>query len=140
MATTINAKDAVIKVDSTVVGCLQSFDFTIERDMDDSTCSADGDWKSVTPGRMGASGSFNGVYREFTQAEAAANFGYNDVYDLLTEGTKVNIEYGTENTGQRRYSADAYISNLQFSKPETGNITWSSNFTVDGAVTHTTNS
>lgn len=139
MATTINAVDVVIKVDNVTVGCLQSMDITIERDMDPSTCAADGIWESVTPGRARSSGSLNGVYREFTSAEQAANFGYDDIYDLLTEGTQVNISYGTMNTGARRYTVPAFIQNLQFSKPETGSVTWSAAFTGAGEPTFTTN-
>ncbi len=107
--------------------------------MDDATCTATGDWAGVSPGRKSASGSMNGLYREFTPAEQAANFGYDDVFDLLDEGTRVTISYGTLNTGQRRYEAKAYISNVQFDRPENGPATWSANFTVDGAITHTVN-
>lgn len=139
MAKTINAVDVVIKVDDVVVGCLQSMDITVERDMDSATCADSGEWDEFSPGRKRSSGTINGAYREFTAAEQAANFGYDDVYDLLDEGTKVNISYGTLNSGARRYTVGGYVNNVKFSRPETGIATWSAGFQGSGAVTHTTN-
>ena len=139
MATVINAVDVVIKVDNITVGCLQSMDISVERDMDAATCSDSGSWDEVSPGRMRASGSINGAYREFTPEELATNFGYDDIFDLLTEGTKVNISYGTMNTGKRRYSLPAFLNSVGFSRPESGIATWSSGFQGSGAITHANN-
>lgn len=135
MATPINAKDVVIKIDDVVVGCTQSADFTVERDMDSSVCDASGAWEEVSPGRMRWSGSINALYRRFATNEAAANTGYADIYDLLTEGTKVSISYGTNVTGDTRFQGDAYVSNLGFGKPESGNVTWSASLTGSGPLT-----
>lgn len=139
MATAINAVDVVVKVEDIVVGCLSSFDFTIERALDSAACAASGGWSEVSPGRKSASGTLNGVYREFTSAEQAANFGYDDLFDLIDEGTKVGISYGTLNSGQRRYNVSGFLGNVQFSQPESGSVTWSANFTASGPVTPTTN-
>lgn len=139
MATTINAVDVVIKVDNIVVGCLQSMDITINRAMDAATCDASGEWDEVSPGRKSSTGSINAAYREFTAAEQAANFGYDDIFDLLDDGTLVNISYGTANTGQRRYTVPGYVNSLQWSRPETGIVTWSGGFTGSGPVTFAVN-
>ncbi len=139
MAKTINAVDVVIKVDNVVVGCLQSMDLTIERDMDPASCASSGEWDEVSPGRKRSSGSINAAYREFTSDEQAANFGYDDIFDLLDEGTKVNLSYGTTTSGSSRYTVPGYVNNLAFSLPETGIVTWSGGFTGSGPVVRATN-
>lgn len=139
MAQVINAVNVVVRVDGVVVGCLQSMDFTIERDIDPTTCAASGIFESGSAGRARSSGTLNGVYREFTQAEQAANFGYDDLFDMLMEGTSVDISYGTANAGQRRYTVPALINNLQWGLPETGAVTWSAGFTGIGQPTYEVN-
>ncbi|MBC6988934.1 phage tail tube protein [Hymenobacter sp. BT491] len=138
MASVVNAKDIVITVDDIVVGCAQSADFTVEADMDAATCAASGGWDQVSSGRKRWSGSISALYRKFETGEQAANISYEDVFDLITEGTKVSITYGTNVTGDTRFGGDAYISNLGFSQPESGNVTWSADLTGTGPLGKTT--
>ena len=137
MPTTINATDVVIKVGDVVVGCAQSADFTVTRVMDDATCGASGGWAQSSPGQKSWSSSIGGIYREFTAAELATNFGFHDLFDLLDEGTLVTVEYSHAHSGvatPARYVGSAYVSEVSWNKPDAGAVTWSGSFTGNGPI------
>lgn len=137
LATPINATDVVIKVGDVVVGCAQSADFTVSREMNDATCAASGGWSQFSPGQKSWNGSIGAIYREFTAAETATNFGFDDIFDLLDEGTLVTVEYTHAMAGitsPTRYSGEAYVSEVKWSKPDKGPVTWSGSFAGSGAI------
>jgi hypothetical protein len=135
MAKNIIASDVVVKIDNIVVGCAQTAEFTVSREMLDSTCTATGAWKAQTPGQKSWTGSFSAIFREFTVAEAATNVSFDDVFDLVDDGTLVTIEYATTPNGVTRYSGEAYVSEIKFSKPEKDSVTWSASYQGNGPLT-----
>jgi hypothetical protein len=135
MAQVVNATDVTVDINDIVVGCAQSFNFTISRAMDPATCGASGDWTEVSPGRKSGSGSIAAQLRKFDTGEAATNVSYEDVYDLLNEGTGVTITYGTTVAGDTRFSGLFYVSNLSWDAPEEGVVTWSADLTLSGPIT-----
>jgi Phage tail tube protein len=132
MASIVNATDVVVKVNSVIVGCAQSAEFTVSREMDEATCSASGGWKQVSPGQKSWSGSFSAVLRNFTTAEEAANVSFDEILDLLDDGTEVTVEY-SRIAGGKRYSGQAYLSEVSYSQPDKGAVTWSANYEGNGA-------
>ena len=133
MISIVNAKDVVVKVNDIVVGCAQSADFTVTREMDEATCAASGGWRQVSPGEKSWSGSFSAVFRAFTTAEEeATNASFDDLFDMLDDGTEVTIEY-SRIAGGKRYTGQAFISEVSYSQPESGVVTWTASYTGNGA-------
>jgi len=103
--------------------------------MDEATCAASGGWKQVSPGQKSWNGSIGAIYREFTAAEVATNFGFGDLLDLLNDGVAVTVEYTHTAAGVTspiRYSGDAYVSEVKWTKADKGAVTWSGSFTGSG--------
>jgi hypothetical protein len=135
LASIINAVNVVVKIGSKVLGCAQSADWTVTRDMDEATCSASSGWKQYSPGQMAWTGSVNGLYREFTAAELATNVALDELFDTLVDGTAVTVSYEKKDGTGSKYSGEAYISEIKYSQPEKGAVTWSATFTGNGAFT-----
>jgi hypothetical protein len=134
MATNVNAIDVNVSIGDIVVGCATSFNFGISRAMDPATCGASGDWAEFSPGRKSGTGSIAANLRKFTTAEAATNVSYEDVFDLINDGTLVEVEYGTQVTGDTRFKGNFYVSNLNWAKPEEGAVTWNADLTLSGPI------
>lgn len=135
MAKAVNAIDVNVSFDDIIVGCATTFNFAISRAMDAATCGASADWSEVSPGRKSGSGSITAELRDFTTAEQASNVSYDNVFDLIDEGTGVEVEYGTKESGDTRYKGLFYVSNLNWQKPEEGVVTWSADLTLSGPIT-----
>lgn len=135
MARIINAVDVNVSVGAIIVGCAKSASLKVSRKMDPATCGASGDWEEFSAGRKGATGSIAAEYRVFTAAEAATNVSAMDIFDLLDEGTLVDIEYGTTTTGDIRFHGKAFISGFNYDQPESGVVTWSADLTFSGPIT-----
>lgn len=134
MATNINAIDVIFSIADTVVGCTQSASFSVDRNMTNVTCGASGNWTEKSPGRMDWSGSVSAILRKFTAPEEADNVSIFDIFEILTEGTLVDVEYGTNVTGDKRFKGQAYVSNLAYDQPEEGVVTWSAELAGSGAL------
>ncbi|UOR07162.1 phage tail protein [Hymenobacter aerilatus] len=132
MASIINATDVVTYIGDTVVGCAQSMDVTVARTIDPATCSSSGGWAQGSPGERSWSGSIGAIARVFPTAEEAANISYKDMLSTLVDGTEVDFEFTLGGEQGERYGGKAYLSNLALSKPETGTVTWTADFTGNG--------
>lgn len=135
MARIINAVNVNVSVGGIIVGCAKSANLKVSRKMDPATCGASNAWEEYSPGRKAATGSIAAEYRIFTTAEAATNVSAVDVFDLLDEGTLVDIEYGTKTTGDTRFHGTAFISGFNYDQPESGVVTWSGDLTFSGPIT-----
>jgi hypothetical protein len=135
MAQVVNAQDVNFSIGDIIVGCATGATLTVSRAMDAATCGASGGWAESSPGLKSWTGSVSANYRKFTTAEAATNVSPFDIFTMLDEGTKVDVEYGTALTGDKRFHGEAYVSGLTFTEPETGVVTWSADLTGTGAIT-----
>lgn len=131
MATILNATDVVVRINDIIVGCAQAVDITVSRAIDPASCSASGGWAQGSPGERSWSGSISALARLFEAAEEATNISYDDLLAMLTDGARVELEFSQGST--KRYGGFAYVSELSFSKPESGNCNWSASFAGDGA-------
>ena len=136
MATVVNAKDVVVKLNDIVVGCAKSAKFDITREMDEATCSASGSYKEFSPGLISWTGSFDSVFRDYVSAETATNITIDNLMDMLVEGALVTVEYGRKAAGSTatRYSGSAYISGISYNQPDKGPLTWSANYQGSGEL------
>lgn len=117
-----------------LIGCLESADFTVDREMNDVSCVATGKWKGVQGGQLSWSGSVNGVYRRFTGADAAANFGFKNAYALITSGDPVTVSYEMADGTGERYEGEALVSQVKFTRPTKDTVKWSFSLTGNGPL------
>lgn len=134
MAKYVNASDMIVSIGGIVVGCAQATTLTVTRAIDPATCTSSGAWSQGSPGIKSWSTSVNAIYRQVDPSLAANNVVAEDIFDLLDDGTEVDIEYGTNTTGSKRWAGKALISNFTLSKPDSGNVTWSADLTGNGPL------
>lgn len=134
MARLVNATDVIVSVGDVVVGCANGATLTVSRAMDAATCGASEGWAQSSPGLKSWTGNISAYFREFESGETAGNVSAMDIFDLLDEGTLVDVEYGTKTTGAQRFKGKAYVSGFTYTQPETGTVTWSADLTGDGAL------
>lgn len=134
MARAINAIDVIFSIGGVVVGCSTGSTFTVSRAMDPATCGASEGWAESSPGLKSWSGNVSAELREFETSEEATNVSAFDVFDLLDEGTLVDVEYGTKEAGKQRFKGKAFVSGFTYTRPESGVVTWSADLTGSGAL------
>lgn len=135
MAQTVNAVDVTFSIGAIVVGCATGATLTVSRAMDAATCGASAGWAQSSPGLKSWTGNVSANARKFTAAEAATNVDAFDVFDMLDDGTEVDVEYGTAITGDKRFAGKAFVSGLTWTQPETGVVTWSADLQGNGPIT-----
>lgn len=134
MAQTINAVDVVVSLkrpgdtNPIVIGCTQSASFTKTRAMDPATCSASDGHAQFSPGQKSWTGSITAQLRDFTEDELDDNISFDDIMDLIDEGTEVTVNFARK-VGGKRYTGNAFVSEVTYDQPETGVVTWSANLT-----------
>ncbi|GAB2958987.1 hypothetical protein GCM10027048_27720 [Hymenobacter coalescens] len=134
MAKTINAVDVVFSIkrptdtNPIILGCTQTATFTKRRAMDSATCSASDGHAQFSPGQKSWDGSVTALLRDFDNDEADENISLDDVLDMLDEGTEITVNYARK-VGGRRYTGNAFVSEVTYTQPETGSVTWSANLT-----------
>ena len=134
LATTINAFDIVVKMGDVLIGCLTSADFTVDSEMTDVSCTATGKWKGAQAGQLSWAGSVNGVYRRFTAAEQATNFGFKQAFALIISGAPVTVSYEMADGTGERYEGQALVSQVKFTRPEKDAVSWSFSLTGNGPL------
>ena len=134
----VNAKDVVFKFNGKVLGCVKSMNFKITQDTDEVTCGGSGNWKEFTQGFLNWTGGVNSVYREFTPAEEAANVSFDDLFDIIVDGSQlVQVEFAKKSGSGTRYHGNAIMNELSYDAPEKGAVTWSANFIGSGGFVKT---
>lgn len=124
----------VVKWNGVVIGCVSSADLTITAEIDEATCSDSLGYKEFTAGQKSWSASINSLYREFDPADPTAHLGFEDAFDALDDGAMVELEFGKRVAGGYRYTGSAYVSELKYTQPEKGSMTWSASFTGSGPI------
>lgn len=118
----------VLQFDSKILVGYRSHSMDAEADMAESTTGESTNrWKEFMPLYKGMEFSVSGLY----DPTAGDNKSFDDVYDLLAEGTKFTAKYGGTETGDVYRQADAYIMRTHHE----GDITDLQNYTVDVKVT-----
>ena len=104
----------LLQFDSKTLVGYRSQSMDAEADMGDATTGAStNQWKEVIPLFKGMEFSVDGLY----DPVAGDNKSFDDIYDLLKDGTKFTAKYGNTEAGSRYYSADAYIRRVHIEGP-----------------------
>lgn len=69
-----------------------------------------------------------------------AGYGFEDLFTVYKNATKVTIKYGNDTNGDKFYQFDAYISDLSRTDPDDDSSTISYTFQKTGAITEGTQS
>ena len=116
------------------IGNLVSNDFDISADMIEVSSKSSAGWKEFIVGDKGATFSFEGIYEEdASMGTSERSFG--DLYTLLTGGTSATMVFTTNSTGDDKYSATVYLSNVKISSPYNDKVTMSGTAQITGAIT-----
>ena len=62
-----------------------------------------------------------------------------DLADFLIARTKLDVSFGTEETGDAVYSADGFLSSVEISAEMESPVSYSGSITLTGAITKSTN-
>lgn len=67
-----------------------------------------------------------------------ASYGFDDLFGLINNRTKVTVKFSTEASGDKFYSGSAYLTSLSKEAPTEGNTTYSYTFEGAGVLTEST--
>ena len=134
MATTgkFNGTDILVYVDGVAVAHATSHSLNINADMIDATTKSSAGWKDILPGLRDWSIDCEGLVA-YDAAE-----GFSEAFADINSRTQVVVKFSTEETGDKRYTGNAYVSSLSSSAPLEDVVTYSLSFTGDGALSEET--
>lgn len=118
-----------------VIGDVKECSITTTTDIRDVTNKDSAGWKQILPGLKSASGSATGFVTYDN------DFNFQEFQNLQLNGTKINVEIrvGTttsaDETGDRVYQFNAYITSVELSSTFEETQEFSVNYEIDGAVT-----
>lgn len=141
MAQTTGVMDSnvwVLLIDDTVAGCLQSNSLSMSRETRDVTCktgTTDNTYRSFLPSFITGTISFEGFH-----AEDDANESSYELHTKFKAGTRIAWKAGSTIIGDKYYSGNGYITQLDINAGAPGeNVSYSGTVTIDGEVTEATN-
>ena len=134
MATTgkFNGTDILVYVDGVAVAHATSHSLNVNADMIDATTKSSAGWKDILPGLRDWSIDCEGMVA-YDAAE-----GFSEAFADINSRTQVVVKFSTEETGDKRYTGNAYVSSLSSSAPLEDVVTYSLSFTGDGALSEET--
>lgn len=133
--TTIAGNKVRLYVGTIMVGCATSASLSLTKEMLDAACKASGDWSESTPGMKSWTASLEGVYKQYDTTEETTNTSVLDFFTLFNDDTKLTIKFGTDVTGDTRFSGECYITDLEITGADGENATYSVEMTGTGPVT-----
>jgi len=135
MATTgvINSTLLLVKVGGTAVALCTDASLTITADIRDISTKDSSGWREILPGLKSGSISVSALH-----AYDAA-YGVTALFAALTGQTELTLTYTTGVSGDKIYTASAYITSLEMNSPGVEeSATYSATFELSSSVTETT--
>ena len=134
MATTgiINGTDLVIYIGSDVIGHSTSHALSIAHDPRDATTKDSSGWRDLLEGLRNWSTSGEGL------VAFDADYGFTELFTLITNRTTVTVKFSTEVTGDAYWTGDAYLTSLDQDSPTEDNVSMSYTLEGTGALTEAT--
>lgn len=134
----LQSTDVAIYIGGVAVGCAESADLTVDREMLEAVCKASGAWRTVTPGRMTWEGSIGALWRIAAAADEATNVTGKSIFNNLVNGTEIEIRFGVDDDSLvpdgYQFVGQAYINSFAPTSPVDGNQTWNASFTGNGEL------
>lgn len=123
-----NGRFAQVFINGVAIAHATSHSFSPTRDMRDTTSKDSEGWRNVAPGLR--SWTMSG---EFLFAHDALT-GYSSLWSKWKDGTRVQVKFSTNESGDKYYSGWAYIGELPQESPNEDNVTFSMTLEGDGPV------
>ena len=126
MATQVlTGKDGKVKVGTDQIAYCDTWSMDLSQEVQE-VLKLGTSWAGAQGGKKGASGSIGGSYSESETALAAM------VTSWLGED-EVRADLHLVQSATKEYAGPAVLSSFNMSTPAAGKVTWSANFTFDGA-------
>ena len=125
----LNGTLAKIQVEGTTVAHLTSNSLTLDHSTRDASTKSSNGFKESLEGQISFSGSAEGFF-----AEDAA-YGFEDLYTVWLDRTKVTVTWTTDVSGDMEYSGEAFITSLERTDGLEESSTFSVSFEGTGAIT-----
>ena len=90
-------------------------------------------WSEFLESKKSGKIDFKGIF------DNQASFGVSDLFALIDARTPVTAKIGSAVTGAKRFSSSAYVTDLSITSEVEGNVEFSCNFQLTGAITEITN-
>lgn len=128
MATQVlTGKDGKVKVGEDQIAYCDTWSMDLSQEVQE-VLKLGTNWAGAQGGKKGASGSIGGSYSESETALAAM------VTSWLGED-EVRADLHLVQSATKEFTGPAVLSSFNVSTPAAGKVTWSANFTFDGAPT-----
>lgn len=140
MATTgtFTGTNLMVLVDGEPIGHTTSCTIDLQHALADASSKDSAGWAESISGRRSGTVSFEGLVDYADDGTTAQGLG-----SLISEGIlnrkKFSLVYGTQETGDTVYSADAFLAQISSSAPDEETVTYSGSFTITGEITESVN-
>ncbi len=135
MATTgvFNGTNLLLKIEGTTVGHTTSCSLSLSMDTPEATTKDSAGFSEYIGGVKGGEISFEGLiaYDDSFNAIQAA--------DNLLNRTQLTCVFGTTESGDAIYTAEAFLTSVEMSGEMEAATTYSGSLTITGAITKSTN-
>lgn len=122
----VPGKNIIFSVDGVAVGCSKDAKITMDRAVLEASCKESAGTKEVTLGNFSWEMSTENIYKIGSAVNLIT------LFNLLKNGTKVNVSWGTNLTGDQIFTGQAYCNKLDASGPVADNAGFSASFTGTG--------
>ena len=135
MATTgvFNGTNLILTVEGATVGHTTSCSMSLSMDTPEATTKDSNGFSEYIGGVKGGEISFEGLIAYDDTANAI------QMADYLLARTALTYVFGTAETGDAVYTAEAFLSSVEMSAEMESAVTYSGSLTITGAITKSTN-
>lgn len=138
-----NGTDLIVKLDTNggtlaKVGHTTSCSISLSNDLPEATTKDSGGFAEHIAGVISGEISFDGLV-VYDESGTPTPKNAIDLADFLIARTKLDVSFGTEETGDAVYSADGFLSSVEISAEMESPVSYSGSITLTGAITKSTN-
>lgn len=135
MATTgvFNGTNLLLKIEGTTVGHTTSCSLSLSMDTPEATTKDSAGFSEYIGGVKGGEISFEGLIAYDDSSNAI------EMADFLLARTQLTCVFGTAETGDAIYTAEAFLTSVEMSGEMEAAVTYSGSLTITGAITKSTN-
>jgi predicted secreted protein len=135
MATTgvFNGTNLLLKIEGTTVGHTTSCSLSLSMDTPEATTKDSAGFSEYIAGVKGGEISFEGLIAYDDTSNAI------EMADFLLARTQLTCVFGTTESGDAIYTAEAFLTSVEMSGEMEAATTYSGSLTITGAITKSTN-
>lgn len=135
MATTgvFNGTNLLLKIEGTTVGHTTSCSLSLSMDTPEATTKDSAGFSEYIAGVKGGEISFEGLIAYDDSSNAI------EMADFLLARTQLTCVFGTTESGDAIYTAEAFLTSVEMSGEMEAATTYSGSLTITGAITKSTN-